>query len=80
MVKMNVKDLKEKLKGVPDDTEVVLGFYMKEDGVHYAYLGDIFCNMKFDSVKQEKLYEGFVVELVGYSDKWCTYIERHDEE
>ena len=76
---MNVKDLKEKIKGVPDDTEIVLGFYMKEDGVHYAYLGDVFNNMTFDSVKQERLFDGFVVELVGYSDKWCTYIERKDD-
>lgn len=77
---MNVKDLKEKIKGVPDDTEIVLGFYMKEDGVHYAYLGDAFNNMTFDSVKQERLFDGFVVELVGYSDKWCTYIERKDDQ
>ena len=76
--KKTVKDLREALKGLPDDTEIVLGFYMKDDGVHYAYLGDMFTNMKFDSVQQEKLFDGFLVELVGYSDKWSTYIERKE--
>jgi hypothetical protein len=79
VVKLTVGDLKEKIKGLPDDTDVVLGFYMKEDGVHYCYLGDVFNNLKFDSVQQEKLIESFVVELVGYSDKYCTYVEKLDD-
>ena len=79
VTKLTVGDLKKELKGVPNDTEIVLGFYMKEDGVHYAYLGDIWTNMKFDGVKKDKLFEGFIVELVGYSDKFCTYREKIDE-
>ena len=76
--KMTVKDLKKALKGIDDDTEVVLGFYMKDDGVHFGYLAETF-NVAYDSVLKERLFNSKVLELACYSDKFCTYVERKDD-
>lgn len=78
VVKQTVGDLRKALKGVPDDTEIVLAFYFKEEGVHHAYLGEILTELKYDGVLKEKLYEGVVVELAGYHPKYCTYVERKE--
>lgn len=77
--KLLVGDLKKALKGVPDDVEIVLGFYRKDDPVEFAYLGDIFANMKYDSVIKERLFDAKVVELVGYDHNYSTYVEREDD-
>ncbi|WP_458456499.1 hypothetical protein [Methanobrevibacter sp.] len=73
--KKTVKDLKEILKNVDDNLEIVLGFYRKTDGVYFGYLADILTNLKYDSVTKEKLQESKVVELACYDDEYCTYIE-----
>lgn len=77
--KLNAGDLKKALKDVDDDTEVVIGLYRKDDPVEFAYLGDIYNEMKFDSVIKEKLFNATVVELVGYDHEYSTYVERKDE-
>ena len=71
--KLTVKDLKEALSNVDDDTEIVLGFYRKHDGVYFGYLAEVLSNMKYDSVVKEQLNESKVVELVCYDDEYCTY-------
>ena len=78
--KLTVKDLKKALKKVDDDKEVVLGFYMKDGGTYYCYLAEVLTNLKYDSVVGEKLSSSEVVELIGYSDDFCTYIERNEND
>lgn len=75
--KVTVGELKKSLQKVDDDLEVVLGFYQKKDGVYFGYLADIFANLKYDSVIKEK---SRVVELACYDDKYCTYVEKTDEQ
>ena len=77
--KLTVKDLKEKLKDVDDDTEVVLGFYNLTDGVHFGYLAEVFANMKYDSVLKEQLTDAVVVELACYEHQYSKYLEKNDE-
>ena len=79
VIKQTVGDLKKSLKDVDDDKEIVLSFMMKDNGVHYVYLADIMTNVKYDSVLQEKLYDSSVVELVGYTDEYATYVERKND-
>ena len=78
VIKQNAGDLKEALKDVPDDTEIVLAFYFKDEGVHHAYLCEIYTNLKYDGVLKEKSYGG-IVELAGFHPDYCTYVERKDE-
>ena len=67
--KLTVSDIKKALENVDDDTEVVLGFYRKKDGVHFGYLAEIQTNMKYDSVVKTKL-ESPIVELVCYQQEY----------
>ena len=77
VTKLTAKDLKDILKGVDDDTEIVLGFYMKEEGVHYGYLADTSL-LKYDSVLKEQSSEN-ILELSCFSHQYCSYMEkRHD--
>jgi len=78
VTKMNVGDLKNLLKDIDDDVEIVLGFYMKDDGVHFGYLAESF-HVGYDSVLKERLFNSKVLELACYSDDYCTYMERKDE-
>lgn len=77
IVKMTVGDLKKSLKDCDDDAEVILSFYLKEKGTESVYLAEANTHMKYDSVIKEKLSEP-VVELCGYADKYCQYLERKD--
>ena len=78
--KLTVGELKESLKGVDDDTEIILGFYRSAgNGVYFGYLAEIFENMKYDSVLKEKLIESKVVELACYEHEHCTYLEKTNE-
>ena len=79
VTKLKVKDLKKALRDVDDDAEVVIGLYLKDEPIRFCYLADIFGNMKFDSVIKEKLFNTSLVELVGYDDEYCTYVERKDD-
>lgn len=76
VTKMTVGDLKKSLKPISDDKEVVLGFYMKEKGVHFVYLADVLANMGYDSVIKSK---SSVVELCGFDNDYADYMEREDE-
>lgn len=78
VTKKTVKDLKKALKGVDENREIVLAFYYLGK-VHYVYLADILANMKYDGVNGEKLTESAVVELSGFDDGYCTYVEKKDE-
>ena len=78
VTKLKVKDLKKALKDVDEESEVVIGLYRKDEPVEFCYLADVFANMKYDSVVKEKLFNTTLVELVGYDDKYCTYVERKD--
>ena len=75
--KLTVKELKEKLNEMNDDSEVVLGFYLKDQPNHFVYLADI-CEVSYDSVLKERTYNSKVVELMGYDDRYCTYVEKRD--
>ena len=78
VVKQTVGDLKKALRDVDDDTEVILAFYFKDEGVHHAYLGEIYAHLKFDGVIKEKLNDSQVVELASFHPNYCTYVERAD--
>lgn len=71
--KQTVKDLKEVLNDLPDEQEIVLGFYRK-DGVYFGYLSE-YLDVKYDSVIKEQLKESSVLELVCYDNSYCRYIE-----
>lgn len=79
VTKLKAGDLKEALSKVDDDSEIILGFYMKDKGVFFGYLAKIFTEMKFDSVIKNKLLESSVIELVCFDDRYCTYMERKDD-
>ena len=79
VVKKTVGDLKKELKGIPDDTEVVLAFYLKDKPNEVCYLGEISPNLKYDGVLKEKLYDNTVVELAGFDHRYCAYIEKEDD-
>lgn len=78
VVKLKVGDLKEALVDINDDTDVVLGFYMKDKGVHYGYLATIHTDLKYDSVIQNRV-DSSVVELSCFNDDYCNYVEREDD-
>lgn len=71
--KLKVKDLKEKLKEADDESDVVLGFYMRGEGMHFVYLSEILTTLPYDSVLKEKQSD-YVCELSGYNHEECTYI------
>ena len=77
VIKMTVKDLKEKLNELDDSSEVVLGFYLKDQPNHFVYLADI-CEVSYDSVTKERTFNSKMVELMGYDDRYCTYVERKE--
>lgn len=79
VVKKTVGDLKRELKNIPDNTEVVLAFYLKDKPNAVCYLGEISPNLKYDGVLKEKLYDNTVVELAGFDHKYCAYIEKEDD-
>ena len=79
VVKQTVGDLKEAIKDLDDDTEVVCAFYFKKEGVHHAYLGEIYPNMKYDGVIKEKVFNGSVLELASFHPNYCTYVERKND-
>ena len=72
--KQKVRDLKQKLKKVDDDKEVILAFYYKGE-VHHVYLAEILTDLKYDGVIKETLNDSSVVELSGYDDQYSTYVE-----
>ena len=78
VTKMTVGDLKKSLKNVDNDKEIVLGFYMKDKGVHFCYLADILTDIKYDGVLKEK--SSGMVELMGYNDEYCTYEVKDESE
>lgn len=77
VIKLTVKDLKEKLSELDDNSEVILGFYLKDQPNHFVYLADI-CEVAYDSVLKEKTFNTKIVELMGYDDRYCTYMERKE--
>lgn len=76
VVKKTVGDLKKELKDLDDDLEIILSFYLKENGVESVYLAEVDGHMKYDSVIKEKLNDTTVVELSGFTDKYCKYVEK----
>lgn len=72
--KQSVKDLKQALRKVDDDKEVILCFYYKGEA-HHVYLAEILPNLKYDGVTKETLNSSSVVELAGYDDQYSTYVE-----
>ena len=79
VVKMTAGDLKKALQDADDDQEVVLSFMLYDEGRTSVYLSEAYTHMKYDPVMQEKLFDGKVVELLGFTDKMCTYMEKHDD-
>lgn len=71
--KLTVGDLKKALKNINDDTEIVLGFYRKDNPVEFCYLAEIFTSMKYNSVIKDRLFDASLVELCGFDHKFCTY-------
>lgn len=72
--KLTVKDLKQRIRKMDDDSEVVLTFYMKDEGLYSVYLAEVL-SMKYDGVLKESLSENMVCELAGFNHKYCTYVE-----
>ena len=79
VVKQTVGDLKRELKDIPDDTEIVLAFYLKDKPNVECYLGEISTDLRFDGVLQEKLIDSRVVELAGFDHRYSTYVEKVDD-
>ena len=79
VTKLTVKDLKEALKDADDNQEVVLSFMMYDEGRTSVYLAETYTHMGYNPVEKERLFGDKIVELLGYTDKMCTYIERKDE-
>ena len=76
--KLTVKDLKEKLDELPDDAEVVLGFYLKDQPNRFVYLAEVL-ELKYDGVIKEETYNSEIVELCGFDHRYCSYMENKDE-
>jgi len=78
--KLKVKDLKKALEEADDESEVVLTFYMKDEGLYSVYLADILTSIGYDAVTKEHLYNSKICELGGFNHKECRYIEeKHDK-
>ena len=73
--KMTVKDLKKTLKDADDNSEVILTFYMKDEGLYSVYLAEVYSCIGRDAVLKEQLNDSRVCELAGFNHKECTYIE-----
>lgn len=71
--KLTVKDLKKALKDTDDDSDVILTFYMKGEGLYSVYLAEIYTNIGRDAVLKESLVDGRVCELAGFNHKECEY-------
>lgn len=78
VTKMTVKDLKEKLNEADDDCEVVLTFYMKDEGLHSVYLAEVYTMIGYDAVIKDHLYDSKVCELAGFNHKECEYVEKKE--
>lgn len=74
VMKLKVKDLKKKLEEADDESDVVLTFYMRGEGLYSVYLSEILTTLPYDSVLKEKQSE-YVCELSGYTHEECSYIE-----
>ena len=74
--KLTVKDLKKILKDADDESDVILTFYMKDEGLYSVYLSEAYTNIGRDSVLGESLKDGKVCELAGFNHKHCIYMER----
>ena len=72
--KMTVKDLKKALRKCDDESEVILTFYMKNEGLYSVYLAEIYTNIGRDAVLKESLTDSRVCELAGFNHKECEYI------
>ena len=79
VVKQTVGDLKKALKDVPDDREIVLTFLLYDEGMKNVYLAETYTEMGYDPVRKEKVFNDKIVELIGFIDDRCTYVERKDE-
>ena len=79
VVKMTAGDLREALKDADDNQEVVLSFMLYDEGRTSVYLAEAYTHMGYNPVEKERLFGGKIVELLGYTDKMCTYIEKKDE-
>ena len=78
VVKLKVKDLREKLKEADDESDVVLTFYMKDEGLYSVYLAEVYSNIGYDAVVKDHLYEGKICELAGFNHKECQYVENKE--
>lgn len=78
VVKLSVRDLKEKLDDCDEDAEVVLCFNLKdgEEKVVCGYLAEVNTHLKYDGVLREKLEDSHVVELDCFNHRFCTYVEK----
>lgn len=79
VIKMTVKDLKKRLEEADDDSEVVLTFYMKDEGLYSVYLAEVYSTIGYDAVTKELLYDNKICELAGFNHKECTYVEKRDD-
>ena len=75
VVKLTVKDLKERINDAPDDSDVILTFYMKDKGLYSVYLAEVYSTIGYDAVLKEKLSDGKVCELAGFNHEDCDYVE-----
>lgn len=73
--KLTVKDLKKALEDADDDSEVILTFYMKDEGLYSVYLAEIYTNIGRDAVLKESLTDSRVCELAGFNHKECDYLD-----
>ena len=71
--KLTVKDLKKALKDADDDSDVILTFYMKNEGLYSVYLAEVYTNIGRDAVLKESLVDWRVCELAGFNHKECEY-------
>ena len=76
--KLTVKDLKNALNDADDESEIVLCFNWKdgEEKVFSCYLADVLPHLKYDSVLGERMNDNEVVELAGFNNEYCTYVEK----
>ena len=76
---MKVKDLKKRLKDADDESDVVLTFYMKDEGLYSVYLAEVYAGIGYDAVTKESLYNSKICELAGFNDKDCVYVEKKND-
>ena len=78
VVKMKVKDLKKALEDADDESDVVLSFMLYDKGRESVYLAEAYTHMKYDPVLKERVFDDVVVELLGFTDEYSTYVERKE--